>query len=156
MGLFGKIVNGIQDQYQQNKERKEAERNYVRTNKGTEAICAYITALFDKGQPAYNWYKSNKKPLYPKVHDNNSICLCYTQYGDGRSYESSKSKDIAIATYRFHDMYQWYGLKDGEGYSELSTKIQQETLEWAILDAVEKLEHMKRDTAWGVVVKMFG
>lgn len=153
MGVFGKIISGIQDQYQQNKARKEAERNFVKTNRGTEAICAYITALFDKGQPAYSWLKSNRKPLYPKVMNTNTISLCYTQYGDGRSYESSKSKDIAVATYSFQDMYQWYGLTKGEGYDELTMKIQCETLEFTILDELEKLTHLKRDTVWGALLR---
>lgn len=158
MGIFGNIVNGIKEQYQQSKEQIELERHFICINPGTEVICAYIKNVFNKDEPGYNWLKENKllsilsTPLYPVVGES-YVSLCYMQPGDGRSWESSKPKDIEVARYTFQEMYKWYGLENGVGYKRLDSKTKRKILESLIISKVEELPHIKYNA--GFVVKMF-
>lgn len=161
MGVLGKIARGIQDQYKQNKVLKEQEEDFVRTNQGSEAICAFIVALFNKDEPAYKWIKDNKKtlvmqtPLYPVVGED-FVSLCYMQYGDGRSWESSKNRDIEIGRYSFQEMYVWYGLAAGAGYSRLDSTTKKNKLRSMINNKIRELPHIKESSAGGFVIKTFG
>lgn len=150
MGLFDTIKSAYQDK----KDANQAERDFVYSHKGTEAICAYIKTLFDKGNPGYNWLKENRGfPLYPKV-ENNQVLLCYQHIPKNpQSFKDSMPKDVEIARYSFQQMYSWYGLSDGEGYSLLDTKIKRRALESRINNAVEELPHIKY--SGGFLVKMF-
>ena len=154
MGLFGNIINSVGENIANTKEQKAQDKAFVHNHAGSKAICAYFVQLFEKGQPGYETLKKNRKdPLYPVVREN-SVSLCYMQAGAGTSFASMKSKDIEVASYSFSAMYQWYGLRANEGYSQLSTKTQCKTLEEMITNEVCKLPHIKFNG--GFMVKMFG
>lgn len=150
MGFFDSIKNAYQDK----KAAEEAERDFVRSHKGTEAICAFMKMIFDKGNPGYNWLKENRGcPLYPKV-DNNQVLLCYQDtQSNPQSFKDAMPKDVEVGRYSFQEMYNWYGLGAGEGYSFLDTKLKKSTLESRISNAVQELPHIKYSS--GFVVKMF-
>lgn len=148
MSLFGKL----QEKYQENKAQKQQEEEYVKNNRGTEAICAYMKAMFEKDNPAYQWLKSEKTPLYPVVGED-CVSLCYMQAGNGQSIRDIKPSDIAVFTCSFQQMYDWYGLGNGEGYSVLNTKVEKKALEQFITWEVEKLQHLKYNG--GFLVKLF-
>ena len=151
MGLFDTIKNAYQDK----KAAEQAERDFVYNDKGTEAICAYMKTLFDKGNSGYNWLKENRGcPLYPVVEDN-QVLLCY-QYSvkNPQSFKDMKPQDVEVARYSFRQMYQWYGLAEGEGYNFLDTKIKKHALAGCIRSKVGELPHIK-DTS-GFTVKLFG
>ena len=159
MGIFGDFIGGIQGQVQKNKRLKAMEENFVRTNRGSEAICAYIKQLFDKDGPGYDWLKKNKlspmmsTPLYPIVGED-YVSLCYTKYGNGRSFSNSIPKDVEVKRFSFQEMYEWYGLTSVVGYSSLNSKFKRKILESMITDKVQELPHIKYNG--GFVVKMFG
>jgi len=148
------FFDSLKDSYQEKKAADEAERNFVRNHKGTEAICAYMKMLFDKGNTGYNWLKANRTfPLYPKV-ENNQVLLCYSYtQKDPQSFSEMKPKDEEVARYSFQQMYSWYGLSDGEGYSRLDTKLKVKELELQISYAVQELPHIRYNG--GFVVKLF-
>lgn len=150
MGLFDTIKNAYQDK----KAAEQAERDFVNNHKGTEAICAFMKMIFDKGNPGYKWLKENRTyPLYPKV-ENNQVLLCY-QYSQKtpQSFKDAMPKDEEVGRYSFQEMFNWYGLADGEGYNFLDTKLKKRALESRIVSAVEELPHIKYNG--GFVVKMF-
>lgn len=150
MGLFDTIKNAYQDK----KAAEQAERDFVRNHKGTEAICAFMKMIFDKGNPGYNWLKENRGwPLYPKV-ENNQVLLCYQHSEKNpQSFKDAMPKDVEVGRYSFQEMYNWYGLEDGEGYSFLDTKLKCRTLESQLTSAVEEHSHIKFNG--GFIVKMF-
>lgn len=148
MGLFGQIVETMGEK----KERKAREEEFVRNNTGSKAICAFLVNLFEKGNSGYNWIKKNRTPIYLVVNQD-SVSLCYTQYGNGQSWSESKPKDIEVATYKFQEMYNWYGLSDGSGYCLLDSKVQRQELSRMINLEVNKLPHIK--DKGGYLVKTF-
>ena len=75
------------------------------------------------------------------------------QTGDGQSLKGIVPKDIPVATIYFNEMYDWYGLKNGEGYRILDNKLQMKTLENRISQEVQKLSHIRYNG--GFLVKMF-
>lgn len=149
-GLFDAIKNTYQDK----KAANQAERDFVCNNKGTMAICAYMKMVFDKGNPGYKWLKENSHwALYTKV-EGNQVLLCY-QYTEQnpQSFREAKPQDVEVGRYSFQEMYQWFGLQDGEGYSWLDTKLKCRTLDDRISSAVQELPHIKYNG--GFRVKMF-
>ena len=64
-----------------------------------------------------------------------------------------KPKDIEVANYSFLEMYRWYGLDEGNGYQDLYSRTELNTLESMINSEVEKLPHIKYNN--GFLVKMF-
>ena len=146
------IFDQIKGKVKQEMEQREAQKAFVENHKGSEAICEYIVNMFDKGNSAYYWLKENKTPLYPIVQESR-VQLCYMQAGDGKSFSGIKPKDIPVATIYFNEMYEWYGLKNGEGYRILDNKVQMKTLEYMISREVQKLPHIKYNA--GFLVKMF-
>lgn len=150
MGLFDTIKNAYQDK----KAAEQAERDFVINHEGTKAICAYMKMVFEKGNPGYNWLKQNHGyPLYPKV-ENNQVLLCYQHVEKNpQSFKDAKPKDVEVGRYSFQEMYAWYGLNDGEGYSFLDTKLKCRTLEGRITSAVEEHPHIKYNG--GFLVKLF-
>lgn len=154
MGFFKQIAKTAGEKLLKSKEEIEQEKSFVRNNEGSEAICAYIRDLFEKGNVGYNWVKENKMGLYPVIY-NNSVALCYMQTGglNATSFSEAKAKDVEVANYTFQEMYDWYGLSSGIGYTELSSQIQKNTLEHMIDTAVQELPHIKYNI--GYVVKMF-
>ena len=64
-----------------------------------------------------------------------------------------KPKDIEVSRYSFQEMYSWYGLAEGCGYSALTSRTQLNTLENMINMEVQKLPHIKYNN--GFLVKMF-
>lgn len=114
-----------------------------------------MKTLFDKGNSGYNWLKENRGcPLYPVVEDN-QVLLCY-QYSEKnpQSFRDMKAQDVEVAKYSFRQMYQWYGLAEGEGYSFLDSKNKKYTLAGCIRSKVGELPHI-RDIS-GFTVKLFG
>lgn len=146
------IFDNIKGRVQQEMAQREQMKAYVENHKGTEAICSYIVDLFDKGNSGYYWLKENKTPLYPVVQESR-VQLCYMQTGDGQSLKGVIPKNVPVATIYFNEMYDWYGLENGEGYRILDNKLQMKTLETRISLAVQKLPHIKYNA--GFLVKMF-
>lgn len=149
MGLFDVIKNAYQDK----KAADQAERDFVCSNSGTAAICAYMKMVFDKGNAGYKWVKANRTSLYPIV-ENDQVLLCY-QYTERnpQSFQEAKPQDVEVGRYSFQEMYRWYGLQDSEGYSCLDTKLKRRTLEYQISSAVQELPHITYIN--GFRVKMF-
>ena len=148
------IFDTIKTNYQAKKAQDEAERNYIRSNPGTKAISAYMQMLFDKGGPAYNWVKSNRTPLYPIIKSD-CVVLCYMQTNpNAQSFRDAMPKDAEICRYSFQEIYRWYGLRNGEGFSGISNKVQANTLESCINNKVQELPHITYNG--GYRVKLFG
>lgn len=152
MGLFKQLVETAGEKIMKDKELRAQEEAFVRNNKGSEAICAFMTDLFEKGNSGYDWVKKNKMGLYPVIYKD-SVSLCYMQPGDGQSFSGMKTKDAEVVRYTFQEMYDWYGLKAGEGYSCLNSRTQLNELEKMIDSAVQQLPHIKYNN--GYMVKMF-
>lgn len=152
MGIFRSLAQTAGEHIFKSKDEREAEKNFVRENKGTEAICAFIAQQFEKGNPGYNWVKKNKVGLYPIVHDS-SVSLCYMQPGDGESFSGMRPKDIEVASYSFLEIYEWFGLEEDEGYRVLKSRTQKNELENMISSEVQKLAHIKYNN--GFMVKLF-
>lgn len=152
MGLFGQLFETVTENLSKSKEEREQEEAFVRENEGTKAICAFFANLFDKGNSGYNWLKKNRVGLYPVINSD-SVSLCYMQAGDGQSFSGMKPKDIEVVHYSFQEMYDWYNLEDGVGYSELTSRTQFNTLERMISAEVQALPHIKYNN--GFLVKMF-
>lgn len=146
------IFDNIKGRVQQEMAQREQQRAYIKNHKGTEAICTYIADMFDKGNSGYYWLKDNKTPLYPIVEESR-VKLCYMQTGDGQSLKGVIPKNIPVATISFQEMYEWYGLSNGEGYRILDNKFQMKTLEDLISFEVQKLSHIRYNG--GFLVKMF-
>lgn len=146
MGLFGQLMQTAGEKLSKTKEQREQEEAFVRNNEGSKAICAYIADFFEKGNPGYAWLKENKFPLYPVINKD-SVSLCYMHTGDGMP------KDAEVGNYSFQEMYSWYGLAEGIGYSSLTSRTQMNVLEQMINSEVEKLPHIKFNG--GYLVKMF-
>lgn len=72
--------------------------------------------------------KKNHVGLYPVINSS-SVSLCYMQPGDGKSFSGVKPRDIEVVQYSFQEMYDWYGLKAGVGYSSLNSRTQFNVLE---------------------------
>lgn len=147
MGYFTRLAGTAVERIVKGKEESENEKAFIRNHVGSKAICAYIANLFEKGNTGYNWLKENRKPLNPVVHKD-FVALCYVQ-----GYQDRLPKEIEVGRFTFEEMYQWYGLKPGQGYSYLRTRIMFDTLEWMINAEVQKLPHMK--FSGGYLVKMF-
>ncbi|MBD5479738.1 MAG: hypothetical protein HDR14_10700 [Lachnospiraceae bacterium] len=152
MGLMRQIFETMGENISKSKEERKREESFVRDNKGTEAICAFMTNLFEKGNAGYNWVKKNKVGLFPVINKE-SVSLCYMQLGDGQSFSGMKPKDIEVARYSFREMYDWYGLDENCGYDILNSRTQLNVLEDMIKSDVEKLSHIKFCN--GFLVKMF-
>lgn len=152
MGLFGQLAQTLGENITKSKEDREKEQEYVKNNKGTEAIVAFMVDLFQKGNAGYDWVKKNKVGLFPVINDD-SVSLCYMQMGDGQSFSGMKPKDIEAVKYSFQEMYEWYGLGAGIGYSALTSRTQKNVLENAINSGVQALPHIKYNN--GFLVKMF-
>jgi len=152
MGILGKIIDSAGEKIAQAKEQKAQEEAFVQNNPGSKAICAYMVSLFEKGNPGYQWVKENRMGLYPVIYED-AVALCYMQPGDGKSLSGIKPTDEEVVRYSFQQMYQWYGLAAGQGYSRLGTKIMRKKLEAMISGAVQQLPHIKYNI--GFVVKMF-
>ena len=152
MGILRKMVETVGENVSKNKEERMREKEYVQSNRGTEAICAFIANLFAKGNTGYCWVKENRVGLYPIVKQN-SVSLCYMQSGDGQSFSGMKPKDIEVANYSFLEMYRWYGLDEDSGYHDLYSRTELNALESMINSEVEKLPHIKYNN--GFLVKMF-
>lgn len=148
------LFDTIQNSYQAKKAADEAERDFVRNHKGTQAICAYMKTLFEKGNPGYNWLKANPSfPLYPKIEGGQVLlCYSYTQKNP-QSFKEAMPRDEEVTRYNFQEMYRWYGLADGEGYNLLDTKLKEKELVLRISSAVQELPHIRYNG--GFVVKMF-
>lgn len=152
MGVFGRLGGSIVEKVTKDKETREKEKNFVRNNEGSQAICAFIRNLFEKGNMGYEWVKKNRTGLFPVTHQD-SVALCYFEYGDGKSWEGMKTKEIAAAEFSFQEMYEWYGLDSDRAYSMLGTRTMLDTLDQMIRVEVEKLPHIKNSN--GFMVKMF-
>ena len=144
------LLDSLKGAYQRNKEHKELESSYIKTHKGTEAICAYMKKLFDVEQPAYIWLKKEKTPLYIKVYDDR-VALCYTGVeGGGDRVQGAIPKDLEAAVYSFKKMYSWFGLQEGQGYSFLENKNQKDSLRDCIIEQIQSLPHIKYSTGFMV------
>ena len=152
MGLTRKLFETMGENISKNKEERKQEESYVRNNKGTKAICAFMVDLFEKGNMGYNWVKKNKIGLFPVINKE-SVSLCYMQLGDGQSFSGMKPKDIEVVRYSFREMYDWYGLDKNCGYDTLNSRTQLNVLENMINSEIEKLPHIKFNN--GFLVKMF-
>lgn len=152
MGFFGRLLETAGEKIAKDKEQREREEAFVRGNKGSEAICAYIVDLFEKGNAGYDWVKQNRKGLFPIVNKD-SVSLCYSQPGHGESLSDIKAKEIEVVRYSFQEMYSWYGLADNCGYSSLTSRTQFNVLEDMINAEVQRLPHIKY--ASGFMVKRF-
>ncbi len=146
------ILENLKGKVKQEMEQREQLKAYVENHKGTEAICAYMTCFFDKGDSGYYWLKENKIPLYPVVQESR-VQLCYMWTGKAQSFKDVIPKDVPVKTIYFNEMYEWYGLNRGEGYQILNTRVERKTLEMKISQEVQKLPHIKYST--GFLVKMF-
>lgn len=67
MGLWRQMVETVGENVSKSKEERMREKEYIQNNKGTEAICAFIVNLFEKGNTGYCWVKKNRVGLYPIV-----------------------------------------------------------------------------------------
>lgn len=152
MGLFGQLLETAGEKLTKDKEQRAREQEFVRNNEGSKAICAFMVDLFQKGNPGYDWLKKNKVGLYPVIYSD-SVSLCYMQTGDGKSLSGIKPKDMEVARYTFQEMYDWYGLQEGAGYTSLTSRTQFNELETMINIEVQKLPHIKYNN--GFLVKMF-
>ena len=152
MGIFGQLLETVGENISKSKEQREQEEAIVRNNEGTKAICAFFSNLFDKGNEGYYWVKKNHVGLYPVINSS-SVSLCYMQPGDGKSFSGVKPRDIEVVQYSFQEMYDWYGLKAGVGYSSLNSRTQFNVLEDMINTEVQKLPHIKYNV--GFLVKLF-
>lgn len=152
MGLFGQLLETAGEKLTKDKEQRAQEEAFVKNNEGSKAICAYIVNLFKKGNPGYDWVKKNHEGLFTVINKD-SVSLCYMQAGDGQSFSGMKPKDIEVSRYSFQEMYSWYGLAEGCGYSALTSRTQLNTLENMINMEVQKLPHIKYNN--GFLVKMF-
>lgn len=152
MGLLGKLAQTVGENISKSKEDRQREIDFVKNNKGSEAITAYMVDLFQKGNPGYDWVKKNKVGLFPVIN-NDSVSLCYMQVGDGKSLSGVKPKDIETQRFTFQEMYRWYGLPAGVGYTSLDSRTKKNVLENMIDTAVQALPHIKYNV--GYMVKMF-
>lgn len=152
MGLLGKLAQTVGENISKSKEDRQREIDFVKNNKGSEAITAYMVDLFQKGNPGYDWVKKNKVGLFPVIN-NDSVSLCYMQVGDGKSLSGVKPKDIEAQRFTFQEMYRWYGLPAGVGYTSLDSRTKKNVLENMIDTAVQALPHIKYNV--GYMVKMF-
>ena len=152
MGLFGQLFETVGENISKSKEQRAQEEAFVLDNEGTKAICAFFSYLFDKGNEGYNWVKKNRVGLFPVINSD-SVSLCYMQAGDGQSFSGMKPKDVEVVQYSFKEMYDWYGLEPGAGYSSLSSRTQFNVLENMISSEVQQLPHIKYNN--GFIVKMF-
>ena len=152
MGLMGKLVNTLGENIFKDKEIREKEKEFVKNNEGSKAICAYIASLFEKGHRGYEWVKENRMGLYPIIYKD-SVSLCYMQAGEGKSFQTMSPKDVEVTRYSFQDMYDWYGLDAGCGYSTLNSQTQLNELERMINAKVGELPHIKYNN--GYLVKLF-
>lgn len=152
MGILGQIFETVGENISKSKEQRAQEEAFVMNNAGTQAICSFIANLFEKGNAGYNWVKQNRVGLYPVINED-SVSLCYMQPGDGQSFSGIKPKDIEVAKYSFLEMYDWYGLDVGCGYSRLNSRTQLNVLERMINLEVEELPHIKYNN--GFLVRMF-
>mgnify|MGYP007123076210 CR=1 FL=1 len=152
MGIWKKMVETVGENVSKSKEERMQEKAYVQNSKGTEAICAFMADLFEKGNAGYSWVKENRVGLYPIVNQD-SVSLCYMQPGDGQSFSGVKPKDIEVANYSFLEMYSWYGLDEDCGYKKLHSRTELNALESMINSEIDKLPHIKYNN--GFLVKMF-
>lgn len=152
MGLFKQLLETGVEKITKDKEQRKREEDFVKSNKGSEAISVFIANLFEKGNSGYDWVKENKIGLYPVIN-NDSVSLCYMQPGDGQSFSGMKPKDVEVRKYSFTEMYDWYGLKENEGYARLNSRTQLNALENMINNEVSKLPHLKFNN--GYLVRMF-
>lgn len=152
MGLMRQIFETVGENISKSKEERRREEALVRNNEGTEAICAFMADLFEKGNIGYNWVKKNRVGLFPVINKE-SVSICYMKLGDGQSFSGMKPKDIEVARYSFREMYDWYGLDENCGYDILSSRTQFNVLENMINSEIEKLPHIKFNN--GFLVKMF-
>lgn len=152
MGLLGKLAQTVGENISKSKEDRQREIDFVKNNKGSEAITAYMVDLFQKGNPGYDWVKKNKVGLFPVIN-NDSVSLCYMQVGDGKSLSGVKPKDIEAQRFTFQEMYRWYGLPAGVGYTSLDSRTKKNVLENMIDTAVQALPHIKYNG--GYMVKLF-
>ena len=152
MGIFKILAETAGEKLAKDKEQRAREEAYVRNNPGSKAFCAFFVDLFQKGNAGYNWVKENRTGLYPVIN-NTSVSLCYTQYGDGKSLSGVAPKDKEVACYSFEEMYRWYGLSAGVGFSALNTRTEKNALESMISGQVQQLPHIRFNN--GFMVKMF-
>lgn len=152
MGLFRQLLETGVEKITKDKEQREREEAFVKNNIGSKAICEFLVNKFEKENSAYNWVKENKIGLYPVINED-SVSLCYMQPGDGQSFSGMKPKDVEVVNYSFREMFDWYGLKENEGYAVLSTRTQLNALETMIHNEVGNLPHIKFNN--GFMVRMF-
>lgn len=152
MGFWLRLLDSAHEKLVVDKDQRARDEEFVRNHKGSKAICDYFVALFEKGNSGYNWVKRNKTGLFPVIKQD-SVVLCYTQSGDGKSFSGMFTKEVEVATYTFQEMYDWYGLDSEEGYQMLHSRTQLDTLEQMINSAVTKLPHIKY--SGGYYVRMF-
>jgi len=152
MGILGQLFQTAGENIAKSKDEREFEKEYVLNNVGSKAISEFIAFQFEKGNPFYIWLKKNKVGLYPVINDD-SVSMCYMQYGDGQSFSGMIPKDREVGNYTFREMYTWYGLNSGEGYDKLWSRTQKNTLESMINGEVMKLSHIKFNN--GYLVKAF-
>lgn len=76
IGLFKQLVQTVGENISKDKEQRELEKEFVRNNIGSKAICEYFVNLFDKGNSGYLWIKENKVGVCPVIHSN-YVSLCY-------------------------------------------------------------------------------
>lgn len=152
MGLLGKLAQTVGENISKSKEKRQQEIDFVENNEGSKAITAYMVDLFQKGNPGYDWVKKNKVGLFPVIN-NDSVSLCYMQVGDGKSLSGVKPKDVEAQRFTFQEMYRWYGLPAGVGYTSLDSRTKKNVLENMIDMAVQALPHIKYNG--GYMVKLF-
>lgn len=149
MSIFETIKNG----YQAKKAQDDAQRDFIRNHKGTQAICEYMQMLFDKNNAGYDWVKRNRTGLYPIVKED-CVILCYMHINSNpQSFRDACPKDQEVGRYTFQEMYNWYGLRNGEGFQYLSSRLQKKTLETCISNKVQDLPHITYNN--GFRVKLF-
>lgn len=150
MGLFRQLAETAGENILKDKEQKLEEKEFVRGREESKVISLFITALFEKGNPAYNWVKENHVGLFPVI-DEQTVSLCYMKPGDGQSFAGIKPRDIEIVKYKFEEIYNICGLSNG--YLRLRTRIEKNELEKMIDEEIRKLPHIKYCN--GYLVKMF-
>ena len=128
----------------QEQPRHHSPEDIIRDNKGTRAICAYFYDLFERNHSGFRWMKANPTtPIYPKVNLH-SIDLCYMEQVKNSSLWANRQvRNIAIASYTFEEIYQWYQLGKGEGYLELPDRDDRLILKGLITQEILRHDHIK-------------
>lgn len=128
----------------QEQSRHHSPEDIIRDNKGTRAICAYFYDLFERNHSGYRWMKANPQiPLYPRVLQS-GVELCYSEQVKNSSLWSHRQvRNIAIASYSFEEIYQWYPLAKGEGFTELTNRDDRVILADLISQEILRHDHIK-------------